>query len=207
MSDDDQVEFQARCPRRGRPRRLVYPEGVRRRRTHPAHDRIWREEYANYPDMTSRADHQPRHVPAGAERLRHPEQKRQFLADNIAARTVWCQMFSEPGAGSDVASLQTKAELDGDEWIINGQKVWTTLAHLSDYGVLIARTDPDAAQARRHLDVHRRHEGSGCRDPPDPPDRRRHPLQRGLLHRPAHPQGVVAARRRSTTAGARPPPC
>jgi alkylation response protein AidB-like acyl-CoA dehydrogenase len=71
------------------------------------------------------------------------EQKVQFLADNIAARSVWCQMFSEPGAGSDVASLQTKAELDGDEWVINGQKVWTTLAHLSDYGVLIARTNPD----------------------------------------------------------------
>jgi alkylation response protein AidB-like acyl-CoA dehydrogenase len=53
-------------------------------------------------------------------------------------------MFSEPGAGSDVASLQTKAELDGDEWVINGQKVWTTLAHVSDYGVVIARTNPDA---------------------------------------------------------------
>ena len=71
------------------------------------------------------------------------EQKRTFMPDNIAARTVWCQMFSEPGAGSDVASLQTKAERDGDEWIINGQKVWTTLAHVSDYALLIARTDPE----------------------------------------------------------------
>ena len=49
----------------------------------------------------------------------------------------------EAGAGSDVASLQTRAELDGDEWIINGQKVWTTLAHVCDYGILIARTDPE----------------------------------------------------------------
>ena len=71
------------------------------------------------------------------------EQKRQFMPDNIAARTVWCQMFSEPGAGSDVASLQTRAERDGDEWVLNGQKVWTTLAHESDYGIVIARTDPE----------------------------------------------------------------
>ena len=70
------------------------------------------------------------------------EQKRQFMPKNISGENIWCQMFSEPGAGSDVASLQTKAERDGDEWILNGQKVWTTLAHVSDYGVVIARTDP-----------------------------------------------------------------
>jgi alkylation response protein AidB-like acyl-CoA dehydrogenase len=74
------------------------------------------------------------------------EQKAAYLSDNIAARTVWCQMFSEPGAGSDVASLQTKAERDGDTWVINGQKVWTTLAHLSDYGVIVARTNPEVAK-------------------------------------------------------------
>jgi alkylation response protein AidB-like acyl-CoA dehydrogenase len=109
-----------------------------------AHERIWREEYARYPDMTSELTISHGMCLPVLNQFGTEEQKKRFLPDNIAGRTVWCQMFSEPGAGSDVASLQTRAERDGDQWVLNGQKVWTTLAHLSDYGIIIARTNPDA---------------------------------------------------------------
>jgi alkylation response protein AidB-like acyl-CoA dehydrogenase len=67
-----------------------------------------------------------------------------YLRPLFTCEEVWCQLFSEPGAGSDVASLATKAVLDGDEWTVNGQKVWTTLAHTARYGMLLARSNPDA---------------------------------------------------------------
>jgi alkylation response protein AidB-like acyl-CoA dehydrogenase len=71
------------------------------------------------------------------------EQKQRFLRPLFTGEEIWCQLFSEPGAGSDVATLATRAELDGDEWTLNGQKVWTTLAHQAAYGLIIARTNPD----------------------------------------------------------------
>jgi alkylation response protein AidB-like acyl-CoA dehydrogenase len=70
-------------------------------------------------------------------------QKQRYLRPLFTCEEVWCQLFSEPGAGSDVASLSTSAVRDGDEWVVNGQKVWTTLAHLSRFGMLVARTDPE----------------------------------------------------------------
>ncbi len=122
---------------------LTYPTEYGGQGLSKEHDKIWRECYSQYPFMT--AELTISHgmcLPMLAE-YGNDDQKAAYLADNIAARTVWCQMFSEPGAGSDVASLQSRAERDGDEWILNGQKVWTTLAHLCDYGIVIARTDPE----------------------------------------------------------------
>ena len=70
-------------------------------------------------------------------------QKRRFLRPLFTCEEVWCQLFSEPGAGSDLASLSTDARPDGDEWVINGHKVWTTMGHLARWGILVARTEPD----------------------------------------------------------------
>jgi len=80
----------------------------------------------------------PTMVTHGSDELR-----RRALRPMFTGEDVWCQLFSEPGSGSDLAGLSTRAIRDGDEWIVNGQKVWNTLAHLAGKGMLVARTDPD----------------------------------------------------------------
>jgi alkylation response protein AidB-like acyl-CoA dehydrogenase len=114
----------------------------------PAVDRVWRQEVARYEvDIGVFSVALGMVVPTllahGSE-----DQKRRFVPPVLRGDELWCQLFSEPGAGSDLAGLTTRAERDGDEWVVNGQKVWNSFAHLADWGILLARTDFDVPKHR-----------------------------------------------------------
>ena len=101
------------------------------------------------------------------------EQKKHYLPRIANVDDWWCQGFSEPGSGSDLASLKTKAERKGDKYIINGQKTWTTLAQHADMIFCLCRTDPVGQEAVRHFLHPDRHEVEGHHGAPDPDHRRR----------------------------------
>jgi acyl-CoA dehydrogenase len=107
---------------------------------------IWRQEEARFktpPDIYAIG-----HGMLGPTLMAHgtEEQKKKFLPAMLRGNEVWCQMFSEPGAGSDLAGLRSTATRDGDDWILNGQKIWSTGAHFCDWGMAVVRTDPDAVK-------------------------------------------------------------
>ena len=111
-----------------------------------AYETAWREEAGRFPLMTEQlsitlGNCLPTLLEFGTDAQRH-----RHVPRILAGREVWCQLFSEPGAGSDIAGVQTRAVPVSGGWLVNGQKVWTTLAHRADFGILLARTDPAAAK-------------------------------------------------------------
>ena len=128
-------------------------------------------------------------------------QRQRYLRPLFTCEEIWCQLFSEPGAGSDVASLAIQAERDGDEWILNGQKVWTSLAHTARFGMVLARTRSRGREAQGHHLFRRGHACARRRGPPAAADDRRRRVQRGVLHRRTHSRRGATGRRRRRLAG------
>jgi alkylation response protein AidB-like acyl-CoA dehydrogenase len=111
-------------------------------------DRVWRQEVARYEvDIgvfsVALGMVLPTLLAYGTE-----DQKHRFIPAMLRGEQLWCQLFSEPGAGSDLAGLTTRADRDGDEWVVNGQKVWNSFAHIADWGILLARTNWDVPKHR-----------------------------------------------------------
>src|SRR6202163_4827920 len=122
---------------------LHWPKEYGGRGATPIEKVIWQQEEGVYGKLT-----QPFQIGEGmcgptVMAFGSEEHKRHYLPKLASGEQIWCQLFSEPAGGSDVAGLRTRAEKKGDNWIINGQKIWTSGAHYSDYGLLITRTDPN----------------------------------------------------------------
>ena len=114
----------------------------------PEHQRVFNEEAAGYELPTTVYTIGLGMVIPTMIEFGTDAQRERYVGKALRGEEIWSQLFSEPGAGSDVASLQMRAERDGDEWVLNGQKVWTTGAQLSDFGAVIARTNPDNPKHR-----------------------------------------------------------
>lgn len=123
---------------------ITYPVVHGGRGDTPLHDLIFSQEMAGF--GVHNGAFAVAHTMVGPAILAHgtDEQRRRFIEPMLRGDEVWCQLFSEPGSGSDLASLRTSAVRDGDEWVVNGQKVWTSSAQHSQWGILLARTDPSA---------------------------------------------------------------
>ncbi len=123
---------------------IAWPKAFGGRGATPAEAIIFGQEAAAF-DVTSGFIAAAQQL-VGPPIMRHgsDEQRARYLGPLLRGDELWCQLFSEPGAGSDLAALSTRAVRDGDEWIVTGQKVWTSAAHHADFGILLARTDPDA---------------------------------------------------------------
>jgi alkylation response protein AidB-like acyl-CoA dehydrogenase len=114
----------------------------------PEHQRVFNEEASGYELPTTAYTIGLGMVIPTMIEFGTDAQRERYVAKALRGEEIWSQLFSEPGAGSDVASLQMRAERDGDEWVLNGQKVWTTGAQISDFGAVIARTNPDNPKHR-----------------------------------------------------------
>ncbi|MEW4467927.1 acyl-CoA dehydrogenase family protein [Parasphingorhabdus sp. JC815] len=122
---------------------ITWPKEIGGRGGSPMQQVIWNQEEAKFDAPTSPfaiglGMCVPTVIAFGSD-----EHKKRYVQKALYGEEIWCQLFSEPAAGSDVAGLKTKAVKDGDEWVINGQKVWTSGAHYADYGIVLVRTDPD----------------------------------------------------------------
>lgn len=121
---------------------ITWPEEYGGRGASPIHEVIYSEEESKY--EVPRGFFAIGLGMAGPTMMAYAseEQKKRYLPKMMSGEEIWCQLFSEPSAGSDLAGLRTRAEREGDEWVINGQKVWTSGAHYSDFGILVTRHDP-----------------------------------------------------------------
>ena len=128
------------------------------------------------------------------------EQKKRFLAPILTADEIWATGYSEPGSGSDMAAAKCKAERDGDDYVVNGQKVWTTIAHISDWYFVLVRTSTRGAEVGRAEPAAHRSQVARNRGAADPADHRRQRVQRGVPPRRAR-AGRQSARGRKGRVG------